>query len=138
MRLVRMVRVEAMCLQSRYSATGESLDAYLYEDEVIQVYAAAAADAQIHSLVAFQRMNVKRAETRRRYPWKGSFEHFRLWNVAKRGYDVAPGEYDLEVEASSANVRSVARIAVNPSGRGVACMRRTLLNNHLFWCAPSR
>jgi len=83
-------------------------------DEVVQVYAhpkvRLPGDAR-HELVGFARVSVAKGETR---PVNLSIDQSRLrvWDTEKQAYVVRPGEYELEIGASSADIRTRLKVKV--------------------------
>jgi beta-glucosidase len=83
-------------------------------DEVIQVYSRRPANRNIQplkSLVAFQRVTIKKGEERT-VSIPLAVKEFRQWDYAKEDYSVVPGMYDLFIGASSADIRLQTRLQV--------------------------
>jgi beta-glucosidase len=89
-------------------------------EEVVQLYARPlrpqSGDAR-RSLIGFVRLPLRKSET-----GEASFvvpkDRFRTWDPASKSYRVRPGTYVLEVGASSGDLRSSARLTLEPSVRG--------------------
>ncbi len=84
-------------------------------EEVVQIYAkcpGTGANVPVRTLVAFQRVNIKRGE-KQNVTLDVPVERLRLWNTAKQDYEVTPGEYALQVGASSSDIRGTVKIAIN-------------------------
>ncbi len=83
-------------------------------EEVAQLYARNAnplpGDAR-KSLIGFSRVSIPRGATQE-VAFTVSRSRLRVWNVAKKGYEVRPGAYVLEVGASSADVRGTLGLKV--------------------------
>jgi beta-glucosidase len=83
--------------------------------EVVEVYgrrSGAALPEPIRTLVAFEKVEVSRGQTRT-VQIAVPIERLRLWDAAKKDYAVAPGEYEIQVGASAGDIRSVARVTVD-------------------------
>jgi len=83
-------------------------------DEVVQVYVknlGTAAPQPIRSLVGFQRVPLAAGATTK-VAFDIPAERFRYWSVAKNDYVVDPGTYQLEVGASSADIRQSTQVTV--------------------------
>jgi len=81
-------------------------------DEVVQLYAhpvkRAAGDA-IRSLIGFARVSIARGETKS-VDLRFDKNRLRVWDPAKKAYTVRPGDYEIEVGASSSDIRGRATI----------------------------
>jgi beta-glucosidase len=85
-------------------------------DEVVQVYVHAInprTPQAIRSLVAFKRQPIAKGATVD-FAFEIPVQRFRYWSVEKNKYVVDPGEYDLEIGASSSDIR--ARVQVSVTG----------------------
>jgi beta-glucosidase len=83
-------------------------------DEVVQVYVKnqnAGTPQPIRSLVAFQRVTIP-AGTTKQVAFDIPVDRFHYWSVAKNGYVVDPGAYQLEIGASSADIRQTCQVMV--------------------------
>jgi len=83
-------------------------------DEVIQVYSIRPVNGNLQpvkSLVAFQRINLKKDEERM-VSIPLVIKELRQWDYIKEDYTVVPGLYDLLVGASSADIRLQTRLEV--------------------------
>lgn len=84
-------------------------------EEVVQFYARAAkplpGDAR-HSLVGFQRVAIPKGTTKE-VSLTLPVQRLRVWNPAKKAYEVRPGEYTIETGASSADIRGTAKLTIN-------------------------
>jgi beta-glucosidase len=83
-------------------------------DEVIQVYSRRPENGKIQpirSLVAFQRVTMKKGEART-VTIPLVVNELRQWDGAKEDYSVVPGMYDILIGASSADIRLQTRLEV--------------------------
>ena len=77
-------------------------------DEVVQVYVRhvrSAVPQPLRSLCAFQRVSIPRGQTRTA-TLTVSPAQFRYWDVTKKSYVVEPGPYEIQIGASSADIRA--------------------------------
>ena len=77
-------------------------------DEVVQVYVRhlkSAVPQPIHSLCAFQRVSVPKGETQTA-KMTVSAAQFRYWDVTRKAYVVEPGQYEIQIGSSSADIRA--------------------------------
>jgi len=83
-------------------------------DEVVQLYVRNLATEQpqpLKSLKGFSRIAVAKGESREvRIPLKG--EDLRYFDDAKNGFVVAPGRYEIQIGASSQDIRAKAELEV--------------------------
>ena len=83
-------------------------------DEVVQVYVknlGTAVPQPIRSLVGFQRVPIPAGATKK-VAFDIPAERFRYWSMAKNDYVVDPGAYQLEVGASSSDIRQSCQVTV--------------------------
>jgi beta-glucosidase len=83
-------------------------------DEVVQVYVKnqnAGTRPASGSAVAFQRVTIP-AGTTKQVAFDIPVDRFHYWSVAKNGYVVDPGAYQLEIGASSADIRQTCQVMV--------------------------
>ncbi len=86
-------------------------------DEVVQVYARAPqgeASQPLKRLVGFQRLAIQPGETRG-VEIAVPVSRLRHWDEAKSAYVVAPGEWELQIGASSADIRGTCKLTVSPA-----------------------
>lgn len=87
-------------------------------EEVVQIYARPSkrhpGDA-VRSLVGFQRVAIAKGETRI-VEIEIPYDRLRVWNPATKAYEVRPGRYELEIGASSADLRAKLSVSA-PSSR---------------------
>ena len=86
-------------------------------DEVVQVYlrhGKSPVPQPIHSLVAYKRMNVAKGATAS-FDFEIPVERFHYWSETKNDYVVDPGDYELEVGASSGDIQAHVRVSVTGS-----------------------
>ena len=84
-------------------------------DEVVQVYLRhkdSPVPQPIHSLIAFRRVSISAGATTS-VAFEIPVERFHYWNIKKDAYVIDPGAYDVEIGASSSDIRQVCRITVN-------------------------
>ncbi len=77
-------------------------------DEIVQVYVRhvnSAVPQPIRSLCTFQRVSIPSGQTRTATLTVSSAQ-FRYWDVARKAYVVEPGSYELQIGASSADIRA--------------------------------
>ena len=65
----------------------------------------------IRSLAGFQRVPIAAGATKK-VAFDIPTERFRYWNVAKKAYVVDPGAYQLQVGASSGDIRQSTQVTV--------------------------
>ncbi len=83
-------------------------------DEVVQVYLHhkdSAVPQPIRSLIAFKRVNVPKGTTVN-VDFDIPVERFHYWNVEKNSYVVDAGSYEIQVGASSSDIRQTSNITV--------------------------
>ncbi|MDD4922312.1 MAG: glycoside hydrolase family 3 C-terminal domain-containing protein, partial [Bacteroidales bacterium] len=83
-------------------------------DEVVQVYVRhknSPVPQPIRSLVAFKRVSVVKGATVL-VDFKIPADRFRYWSVEKKKYVVDPGQYDLQIGASSSDIRQSCNVDV--------------------------
>jgi len=83
--------------------------------EVVQLYVRAAAPgagAPLKELRGFERVFLKAGESKRIAFKLTPSADFARYDAAKKGFAVAPGEYELQLAASSADVRLTGRLQV--------------------------
>jgi len=75
-------------------------------DEVVQVYISdrTGADRPIKRLRGFKRVNIKKGETKT-VSIPVAVRDLEYWNDAKKKFEVVPGKYEVQVGASSADIR---------------------------------
>ncbi|HEX4084481.1 MAG TPA: glycoside hydrolase family 3 C-terminal domain-containing protein [Chthoniobacteraceae bacterium] len=86
-------------------------------DEVVQVYMRhkdSPVPQAIRSLVAFQRVHIAKGATVPVH-FQIPAERFRYWSIADKKYVVDPGSYELQIGASSADIRRKCDVSV-PGG----------------------
>ena len=83
-------------------------------EEVVQVYVKnlnTGKPQPIRSLVGFQRVPIAAGATKK-VAFDIPAERFRYWDVTKNAYVVDPGAYQLEIGASSGDIRQSAQVTV--------------------------
>jgi beta-glucosidase len=83
-------------------------------DEVVQVYSKRPANGTlqpIKSMVAFQRIGTKKGEEQT-VSIPLTIRELRQWDYSKNDYSVVPGNYDILVGASSADIRLQTHLEV--------------------------
>jgi beta-glucosidase len=91
-------------------------------EEVVQVYVRrlrSAAGQPIRGLAAFRRVTVPRNATVRA-DLEIPMSRLRRWDTAKKAYVVDPGDYEIEVGASSADIRARARVTISTALRSTS------------------
>lgn len=84
-------------------------------DEVVQVYAHSTrrqkGDA-IRNLIGFARTSIGKGQTKQ-VTFTIPVARLRVWEEAEKGYQVRPGQYEIEVGASSQDIRSRAKVTID-------------------------
>lgn len=83
-------------------------------EEVVQIYVHhldSPVPQPTRTLVAFKRVSVAKGQTLR-VDFKIPVERFRYWSVEKNGYTVDPGRYELQIGASSDDIRQKCAVTV--------------------------
>jgi beta-glucosidase len=83
-------------------------------DEVVQVYLKhkdSPVPQPIHSLVAFQRVAIAKGDTAK-VTFDIPIDRFHYWGVDQKAYVIDPGSYDLQIAASSRDIRETATVTV--------------------------
>jgi beta-glucosidase len=84
-------------------------------DEVVQLYARHAdpkENVPLKQLRGFERIHLKPGEQRQVTFWLTPAEDFTHYDVASKTYAVAPGPYEIQIGASSADIRLTGRVQV--------------------------
>lgn len=85
-------------------------------DEVVQVYLKfkkSPVPQPIHSLVAFQRVPIAKGATAN-VDFEIPVERFHYWDAAKNAFVVDPGAYEIQIGASSRDIRQTCAVTVTP------------------------
>ena len=85
-------------------------------DEVVQVYLRhknSVVSQPIHSLIAFKRISITKGDTAN-VSFDVPVSLFRYWSETTKDYVVEAGKYDLQVGASSADIRQTFEVTVTP------------------------
>ena len=83
-------------------------------DEVVQVYLKhkdTTIPQPIRSLIAFQRVSIAKGATAT-VDFTISAERFHYWSMEKKAYVVAPGGYEIQIGASSSDIRKTLPVTV--------------------------
>jgi beta-glucosidase len=83
-------------------------------DEVVQVYLKhknSPVPQPIHSLIAFQRVPIAKGATAN-VDLEIPVERFHYWDIAKNAYVVDPGAYEVQIGASSQDIRQTCAVTV--------------------------
>ena len=87
-------------------------------DEVVQLYVRdleSALPMPVRSLRGFERLSLKRGEERRVRFSLVPERDFPYYDEARKGFTVEPGEFEVEVGASSQDIRLRGRVKVSGS-----------------------
>ncbi len=86
-------------------------------DEVVQLYVRdpeSRLKMPIRALRGFERVSLKRGEAREVRFWLSPARDFAYYDADKKTYAVEPGEFEVELGASSQDIRLTSRVRVDP------------------------